>query len=61
MPKINGAFCFDSFGQSFINNIMPNVNENKMENEYSILKTLQRNKLDSVYKVEEKRTGSGCC
>ena len=61
MPKINGAFCFDSFGQSFINNIMPNVNENKMENEYSILKTLQRNKLDSVYKVEEKRTGRIFC
>lgn len=61
IPKINYDFCFNIFGQSFINNIMPDIKQNKMENEYSILKTLQSNKLDFVYKVEEKRTRKNFC
>ena len=55
IPKINNNFCFNIFGQTFINNIMPDIKQNKMENEYSILKTLQCNKLDYVYKVKEKK------
>ena len=61
IPKINNNFCFNIFGQTFINNIMPDIKQNKMENEYSILKTLQCNKLDYVYKVKEKRTGKNFC
>ena len=68
IPAINNGFCFNLFSQ-FLNNDVNNseqnrdplLRQNKMENEFIILKTLKMNKLDFVYKVEEKNTKKFYC
>ncbi len=61
IQKINNDFCFNMFESSFMNNQKINVKQNKMENEFLILKTIKESKLDFVYKVEEKKTNKIFC
>ena len=68
IPKINNDFCFNLFDQFFNNDINikdcnkdPLLKQNKMDNEFIILKTLKKSKLDFVYKVEEKNTKKIYC
>ena len=63
IPKINNDFRFNLFDQFFNNdnnikdcNKDPLLKQNKMDNEFIILKTLKKSKLDFVYKVEEKNS-----
>ena len=59
----NNSFFYDSiFNYSFFNNSNETyLKQNKMENEFIILKTLNKCKLDYVYKVEEKKTKKIYC
>ena len=64
--KINNGKNICDFGsnflnQSFLNNNEPYLKQNKMENEFTILKTLKKYKLDFIYKVEEKKTKNIFC
>lgn len=68
IPKINKDFRSNLFGQFFNNDINikdpnrdPLLKQNKMDNEFIILKTLKKNKLDFVYKVEEKNSQKIYC
>ena len=61
IQKINNNFCFNMFESSFMNNQKVNLKQNKMENEFLILKTIKESKLDFVYKVEEKKTNKIFC
>ena len=64
--KTNKIKKINDFGtifltQSFLNNNEPNLKQNKMENEFIILKTIKKYKLDYIYKVEEKKTKNILC
>ena len=54
--NINNNFCFNMFDHKFVDNLKSYLKQNKMENEFLIIKTIKNNKLDFVYKVEEKKT-----
>jgi serine/threonine protein kinase len=49
------------FDLNFVDNIKSYLKQNKMENEFLILKTIKNNKLDFVYKVEEKNSKKIYC
>ena len=59
--KINNKICFNMFDQNFVDNLKSYLKQNKMDNEFLIIKTIKNNKLDFVYKVEEKKTKSVYC
>ena len=59
--NINKGFCFNMFDLNFVDNIKSYLKQNKMENEFLILKTIKNNKLDFVYKVEEKNSKKIYC
>ena len=47
--------------KSYMNNNNPYLKQNKMDNEFNIIKTLKKYKLDFVYKVEEKKSKQLYC
>ena len=49
--NINNNFCFNMFDHKFVDNLKSYLKQNKMENEFLIIKTIKNNKLDFVYKV----------
>ena len=53
--------CFNIFENSFINSQKSYVKQNKMENEFNVLTTIQNVKLDSVFMVEEKKSKKIFC
>ena len=57
----NNNLCFRIFENSFFNNQKSYEKQNKMENEFNILITIQNIKLDSVFMVEEKKTKKIFC
>ena len=57
----NNSLCFNIFENSFINSQKSYVKQNKMENEFNILITIQNIKLDGVFMVEEKKTKKVFC
>ena len=57
----NNSLCFNIFENSFINNQKSYIKQNKMENEFNIIKTIQNIKLDSIFIVEEKKTKKVFC
>ncbi len=64
LPKFNNGFGFNLFDEPLLNNLNNEdslIKQNKMENEYTILKTLKKSKLDFVYKVEEKNSKKIYC
>lgn len=67
IKKINNQMYIKDFGQNFLNQSFLNNNnesflkQNKMENEFKILKTIKKEKLDFIYKVEEKKTKNILC
>ena len=54
--KVNNNFCFNMFDKNYVDKKKSYLKQNKMENEYLILKTIKNIKLDYVYKVQEKKT-----
>ena len=66
IKKINHQMNINDFGanfliESFLNNDESYLKQNKMENEFKILKTIKKYKLDYIYKVEEKKTKNILC
>ena len=59
--NINNNFSFNLLESSFINNQKINEKQDKMEEEFVILKTIKESKLDYVYKVKEKKTNNILC
>ena len=59
--KMNNGFCLNMYGNAFIFNQKSKIKQNKMENEFDILKTIKTSKLDYVFKVREKKTNEVFC
>lgn len=57
----NNSLCLKIFGKSIYDNNSLFLKQGKMEKEFIIIRTLKSNKLDSVYKVKEKKTGNIFC
>jgi serine/threonine protein kinase len=49
------------FESSFLNNQENNLQQNKMENEFILIKTIKELNLDCIYKVKEKKTNKIFC
>ena len=58
--KIN-TLGLNIFNKSLTNNKRLNLRQNKMEKDFTIIKTIKSNKLDYVYKVKEKITENIFC
>ena len=59
--KSNKCFNLNMFKNSFLNIQKSNLKQNKMEQEFKVIKTIKNTKLDYVYKVEEKVTQKIFC
>ena len=61
IQKNNNDFCFNMFESSFLNNQQIIEKQNKMENEFILIKTIKELNLDCVYKVKERKTNKIFC
>ena len=59
--KLSNDFYFNLYNKTFLNKNDQFLKLNKMDNEFKVLKTLKKSKLDFVYKVEEKVSKNVYC
>jgi hypothetical protein len=59
--NIKNSFNFNILNQSSVNNLDIYIKQNKAENEFYDFKTINKSKLDCIYKVKEKSTNKIFC